>query len=207
MWVAVAVGVLAALTALALSVPVDLDLEVEVHGRSSVYVRVEWLFGRVSKTVRAGEGGAKAPKAAAANRKKEGGRGRRTRRAGGRLAWDLVHISGLLRSVVRLVVRLIRCIRVKTLSVDFRAGLGDPADTAMIVGAASQAALFADLWSPYSFRLVPEFGGEPLLDGRAEFGARLRPIRTVPPLLAFLFAPSTIKVVVLLVRSRWTKDD
>jgi hypothetical protein len=118
-----------------------------------------------------------------------------------------VHVPGLLRSVARTLGRLIRCIQVRSLAVDFRADLGDPADTAMVVGAVSQVAMFADLWSPYSFRLMPAFEGEPLLDGEAELAVRLRPISTVPAVLGLVCAPSTLKAIVLVARSRWKKDD
>ena len=203
MWVVVALCILIALTALILSVPVDLGARVEVHGRLIAWFRVEWLFGRMGKTFRAGEGGSKAPGAAAKKKKtKKGGRGRRSGRATGRLAWDVVRTPGLVRSVVRTVGRLVRCIKIRALAVDFRADLGDPADTAMVVGAVSQVAMFADLWSPYSLRLLPVFEGEPLLDGEAELAVRLRPICTVPAVLGLVFAPSTLRAIVLVARSR-----
>lgn len=210
MWVVVALCVLIALTALVLSVPVDLDARAEVHGKPSAYLRVEWLFGRVSKTLRIGEGGAKpseAPSARKKKKEKKGGRTEKSRGSGARLAWDVLRIPGLLRSVGRMVLRLVRRIKVRTLAVDFRADLGDPADTAMIVGVASQAAMFADLWSRYSFRLTPAFTGDALLEGDAEVAIRLRPISTIPPVLGFLCAPSTLRAIVLVVRSRWKKDD
>jgi len=106
-----------------------------------------------------------------------------------------------------MVSRLFHCVKVKALAVDFRADLGDPADTAMIVGAMSQVAMFATLWSPYSCRLVPAFEGEPLLDGEAELAVRVRPVSIVPPLFGFVFSSSTLKALVLVIRSRWKKDD
>lgn len=206
MWVVVALCTLIALTALVLSVPVDLGARVEVHGRPTAQFRVQWLFGRVSKTLRTGEGGAKPPKAAVARKTRRGGRARRSGRAIGRLGWDIVHVPGLLRSVARTLGRLIRCIQVRSLAVDFRADLGDPADTAMVVGVVSQAVMFADLWSPYSFRLMPAFEGEPLLDGEAELAVRVRPVSMIPPLFGFIFSSSTLKALVLVIRSRWKKD-
>jgi hypothetical protein len=207
-WVVVALCTLIALTALVLSVPVDLGARVEVHGRPTAQFRVQWLFGRVSKTLRTGEGGAKPPKAPSAEKKKKtGGRTGRSASANARLAWDLLTVPGLLRSACRMVSRLFHCIKVRSLAVDFRADLGDPADTAMVVGVVSQAVMFADLWCPYSFRLMPAFEGEPLLDGEAELAVRLRPINAVPAVLGLVCAPSTLKAIVLVARSRWKKDD
>jgi len=203
-WVVVALCILIALTALALSVPVDLDARVEVHARPKVLLKVGWLFGRVSKTVRSGEGAPKALKTPSAKKARQ-----RTKRSrgGARLGWDLLHVSGLLRSVAHTVGRLIRCIKIRKLQAVFRVDLGDPADTALLVGAASQLAMFADLWSPYSFQLMPAFDGETLrCDGEAELAVRLRPICTIPPVLGFVFAPSTLKAIVLVVRSRWKRN-
>jgi len=207
-WVVFALCILIALTALVLSVPVDLGARVEVHGRPTAQFRVQWLFGRVSKTLRTGEGGAKPPKAPSAEKKKKtGGRTGRSASANARLAWDVLTVPGLLRSACRMVSRLFHCIKVRALAVDFRADLGDPADTAMIIGAMSQVAMFGTLWTPYSFRLMPAFEGEPLLYGEAQLAVRLRPICTVPPVLGFVFAPSTLKALVLVIRSRWKKDN
>ncbi len=210
MWVVVALCVLIALTALVLSVPVDLDGTVEVYGRPNAYLRVEWLFGRVSKSLRTGEGGAKPSKTSSAEKKrkeKQAGQTERSRGSGARLAWRLLRVPGLLHSVGCTLRRLVHCIHVRTFSVDFRADLGDPADSAMIVGVASQAAMFADLWSPYSFRLTPAFTGDALLEGDARVSIRVRPISTIPPVLAFVFAPSTLRAIVLVVRSRWKNED
>jgi len=205
-WVVVALCSLVALTALVLCIPVDVDLRVDVHGRASAHGRVEWLFGRVGTSFGAGEGDGepseKKPKKLTAGKKP--GKWRFGLRSG-RLVWDLLHVHGLARSLVRLVVDLLRSIRVRTLWLDFRVDLGDPADTAMLVGPLSQAALLAGIWSPYSFRLMPGFDGV-LLEGAAGVAARLRPVSLVPPLLGFVFSLSTLKAVVVVVRSRWKKN-
>ncbi len=210
MWVIVALSSLIALMALALSIPVDLGVHAEVHGKPVFHFRLEWLFGRVGKTFHTGAEASASPKAPAekkAKRKSRAGRTGTSAGANARLVWDVVHVSGLLRSIGRLVRRLRGCIRLRALSADFRAGLGDPMDTAMYVGPVSQAAMFADLWSPWSLRLVPAFDAEPVIEGEGQLSARVRPICLVPPVIAFLCAPSTLKTVVIVVRSRWKRGD
>jgi len=123
----------------------------------------------------------------------------------GRFVWELLHVHGLLRSVARLVAGVLRSIRVRRLWAAFRVDLGDPADTAVLVGPLSQAALLTGIWSPCSFRLLPAFDGV-LLEGDAGLAARLRPVSLVPPLLGFVLSPSTLKAVIVVVRSRWKKD-
>ncbi len=214
MWVVVALCILVALAALVLSVPVDFGLRVVVHGRPSVYLRVEWLFGRVKKTYRSSAGAQKSEKKSVLKPGKDEGAPKRekarnavaTAGSKGHLAWQLVSLPGLWRSVIRLVVRLFRCIRVRELRSDFRVDLGDPVDTALIVGGVSQAAMMANVRSEYAFRVTPSFLGDPVVDGEAVMAVRLRPICTVPPLLRFLFSLSTLRAMVLVVRYRCRKD-
>ncbi len=211
MWVVVALCSLIALTALILAIPVDLDARVEVHGRPVGSLRVEWLFGRVSKTVRTGEARQK-PSKARPQRQAERKAG--TRKRGGRigkaslrLVWDLLQVRGLVANLVDSVLRLVRCIRLRVLLLDLRADLGDPADTALLVGAASQCAMYADLWLPCDLRLTPVFMGEPLVEGHARLSVRLRPICTLPPILRLVFSGATLRALVVVVRSRWKRGD
>ena len=207
MWVLAALLlVLVALPVLILAIPVDLDARVEVHGTLSAHISLSWLFGRVKKTFHSGREGEKASPPGSAKkregRKKKAG-GKRPSRDTGRLVLRLLGSRGLVRSLGRLVVRLVRCIRVRKMALDFAADLGDPADTAMVLGAASQATMLVSLWTPCSFTLTPAFCGEPMVDGEAELAARVRPLCAVHAVLAFLCSPAALRAVVLVVRSRW----
>ncbi len=201
MWVVVALCSLAALTVLLLCIPVDLDLRFEVYGKATLHLRVEWLFGRVRKAFRTGEG-----RKVAARPKPEEKAGKPRRAADtGRLVWRLVRVRGLAKSVARLFGRLLPNFSLRRLYLDFRAGLEDPADTALLLGPVCLEAMFADLWTRHSIRLVPAFEGELFLEGEGGIGFRLYPIRTVPPLLAFLFNPSTLKTLIVLANWKWRR--
>ena len=202
MWVVVALCSLAALTVLLLCIPVDLELRLEVYGKATLHLRFEWLFGRVRKTFRTGEG-RKAPARPKPEKKKTG----RPRRAAdmGRLLWRLVRQHGLFESVARLFRRLLHSFSLRRLHLDFRAGLGDPADTALLLGPLCLKAMCLNQWTRHSISLVPAFEGEPFLEGDGGIGVRLYPIRTVPPLLAFLFNPSTLKTLIVLVNWKWRR--
>lgn len=214
MWVVVALCIIVALAALVLSIPVDLGLRAVVHGRGSACIRVEWLFGRVGKTFRTGERAQESGRSRAAKQKKGKAADQKKRAPGnvasagskGRLVVALLRLPGLRRHVLGLVVRVVRCIRVRVLHVDFRVDLGDPVDTAMIVGGMSQAAMMASIWSPYTFRVMPSFFGDAVLDGETSMAFRLRPICVFPPVLRFVFSSVTLRAMVLLVRYRWGKD-
>ena len=71
MWFVIALCILIALTALIMCIPVDFGLRVEAHGKPSVGFTLGWLFGRVKKTFRSGEGEKDAALAAAEAEKKK----------------------------------------------------------------------------------------------------------------------------------------
>ena len=206
MWFVVALCILIALTALIMCIPVDFGLRVEAHGKPSVGFTLGWLFGRVKKTFRAGKDAeqpartAKEEKKAAKKEEKKRGKRRSPDKDFATLVWRILHIRGLARSIRLLIKRLLKCFRLRHLFVDFSVGMEDPADTALVVGTVSQAAMFADLFSAYDFRVTPAFENDWYLDGEGGLDVRLYPIQLVPVVLAFLFSPSTLRVAGILIR-------
>ncbi|MBN1857508.1 MAG: DUF2953 domain-containing protein [Dehalococcoidia bacterium] len=209
MWIVIALCILIALTILLMCVPVDFRVRVESWGEPKLRFRLEWLFGRVGKSFRAGEA-QEQPARSAEEEKKQSGKKKKEKSArkrlpsrdSGDIVWRIINVPGLRRSIERLVRRLLRSPRVRLLYADIRVGLDDPADTALVIGPLSQAAMFADMWSPYSFRVTPVFGDTAMLEGEGALDVRLYPIRVIVPVVAFLFSLSTIRVIVLLVRWR-----
>ena len=155
----------------------------------------------MKKTFRSGEGGEEPARAAKedkkeAKKKEEKKRGKRRSpdKDSARLVWRILHIRGIARSLALLIKRLLRCFRFRNLFADFNVSLADPADTALVVGTVSQAAMFADLFSKYDFRVTPVFENDWYLEGEGGLDVRLYPIQLVPPVFAFLFSPSTLRV-------------
>ena len=215
MWFVIALCILIALTALIMCIPVDFGLRVEAHGKPSVGFTLGWLFGRVKKTFRSGEDGKDAALAAAEAEKKKAkeaekarkeeekkkrGERRGPHRDSAALVWRILHVRGLARSFSLVFRRLVRCFRLRNLFADFDVSLEDPADTALVVGTVSQAAMFADLFSRYDFRVTPVFVNDWFIEGEGGFDVRVYPIQLLPPVLAFLFSPSTLRVAGMLIR-------
>jgi hypothetical protein len=205
-WFVVALCILIALTALFMCIPVDFGLRIEAHGKPSAGFTLGWLFGRVKKTFRSGGDGDEPSRAAreekkeARKREKKQGKRRSPDKDSAALVWRILHIRGLARSIRLLARRLFKCFRLRSLFVDFRVGMEDPADTALVVGTVSQAAMFADMFTTYDFRVIPAFENEWYLEGEGGLDLRLYPIQLVPPVLAFLFSPSTLRVAGTLIR-------
>ena len=211
MWFVVALCILIALTALIMCVPVDLGLRVEAHGKPSAGFTLGWLFGRVKKTFRSGEGGeepahaAKAEKKEAEKQEKKRDKRRGTDKDSATLVWRLLRVRGIARSLALLIKRLFRCFRFRNLFAEFDVSLPDPADTALAVGTVSQAAMFADLFTRYDFRVTPVFEDDWYIEGEGGFDVRVYPIQLIPPVFAFLFSPSTLRVAGTLIRWKTKK--
>ncbi len=205
MWVAVALCIIVVLIALVLSVPVDLGLRVEVYGRPIAYFTFEWLFGRVTssfRSCRTGEESAHATtgqdQASEEKAKKKNKKGRTPGRRQIRRIVSIIRIRGLCQSLVLLSMRLIRRVRVRSLFADFRVGLDDPCDTALVVGTLSAATMIVS--KGRRVRLEPAFAGGLVFEGDAVVKVRLLPITLLPPLLVFFLSPSTWRVLVTLIR-------
>ena len=189
MWVLITLAALLALIVLLLSVPIDLAFSLEVYGRPKFKARFSWLFGLFSRDIEGKKKGDAALKKAVkkkASKKKRGG---------GRKALRLLTTRGLIRRLKALVLGILRRLEFREFRMDFRGGLENPVDSAMV---------FSLIWPAYLF-LGPSFGrhvnlqvsfeGVAFLEGYCQGAVRLRPIRLAPPLARFIFSVPTLRAI------------
>lgn len=171
-----------------LSVPFDFQFRLEVYNKFKFRVRLIWLFGLV---------------------KKEFGRGkkkpdeRKTERG-----WSLfgfLRIRGLIGALLRLAKDVIKRIKIRKLEVDFDIGLGDPADTALFVGAFWLPVHILGPYIPYPVNVRPAFTEDLYLQGYADTAISFRPILFVPALLRFGFSRPGMRLLEMLIFRRWKK--
>ncbi|MES0278634.1 MAG: hypothetical protein ABUK03_02680 [Dehalococcoidales bacterium] len=189
MWVLIALAGLLALIVLLLSVPTDLAFSLEVYGRPKFRARFSWFFGLLSRDIK----GRKKKDAALkkAVKKKAG----KKKRGGGRKALRLLSTRGLIRRLKALILGILRRLEFREFRMDFRGGLENPADSAIV---------FSLIWPAYLF-LGPSFGrhvnlqvsfeGVAFLEGYCQGAVRLRPIRLSPPLARFIFSVPTLRAI------------
>jgi hypothetical protein len=177
----------AAVVALALvgllAVPVDLRFAVGAAARS--HLEVAWGFGLWRGELRSRQGS---------------GRRRSRRRWSEPAAWVRAWREGLGERVPPLLRSLRRGVRVREVKLRARVGLGDPADTGMLVGFAAPLLTVARAAPGLDLHLEPDFAQE-VLEGEARGGLRAFPLLVLPPLLRFALSPSTVRAVRVL-RSR-----
>ena len=195
MWVLIALAALLALIVLLLSVPIDLAFSLEVYGRPKFKARFSWFFGLLSRDIKGKKKGEAALKKAV---KKKAGK---KKRGGGRKALRLLTTRGLIWRLKALVLGILRRLEFREFRMDFRGGLENPVDSAMV---------FSLIWPAYLF-LGPSFGrhvklqvsfeGVAFLEGYCQGTVRLRPIRLAPPLARFIFSVPTLRAIKRLVFS------
>ena len=191
MWVIIALAGLFALVVLVLSIPIDLAFRLDVYGRPKFSLRLVWLFGLVSKELKRG--------------KKKPSKRKPRKRRGGRGIFRILRTKGLLRQLKALVMDILGCLKIRDLSIDFRVGLDNPADTGLLFATIGPSLIFLSPSVRRSISIKPSFEVEAVLEGYAQAAVRLRPIRLLVPLLRFVFSLAFLRVIKTVVLAKWKR--
>ncbi len=173
----IVVGSIVGAIALVLCIPFYGSIEVRAEETFDFRLRLRWLFGAFKRQFP----GAKPEPAGG-----EGGR-RVPEKYRPRLVSGVLGDSEDRASLNRLVSALVRSVRVESLEADFRLGLEDPADTALVFGPAGAVSVLINLYTDHSIWLIPDMEGESL-QGHLNARFRWRPIRLFRPVMGFLFS-------------------
>jgi len=190
LWVIATLAGLAGLTIFVLCMPVDAALNIDTSGRPKFRLRLVWLFGLVSKEVK---------------REKKKPEKKRKRRIGFRTISRILRIKGLLRQVKDLVRDVIGQLKIRELAVNLKLGLDNPADTGFLFASIGSITPFLSLPSQYQLRVQPSFYDEAVFEGYLHGVLRLWPIKLVRPFVRFVFSLATLRVVKVLVLSKWKR--
>jgi hypothetical protein len=191
LWVIIALAGLFTLVVLVLSIPLDLAFRLDVHGRPKFSLRLVWLFGLVSKDLKRG--------------KKKPSKRKPRKRRGGRGIFRILRTKGLLRQLKALVMDILGCLKIRDLSIDFRVGLDNPADTGLLFATIGPSLIFLSPSVRRSISIKPSFEVEAVLEGYAQAAVRLRPIRLLVPLLRFVFSLAFLRVIKTVVLAKWKR--
>ena len=200
MWILIVLGSLAVLIVFTLSLPVDLRVHVDVSGRPKFRMRLSWLFGLVSKEI--------AKKKEKPKDKKKVAKGERVFKDGvlsARTVIKILRARGLLRQIKLLLKGILRLPRIKDLVADLKVGLGDPADTGLLFAIIGPTTSFLGSYFPNRIKVQPSFADEAVLEGSLHGALRLKPIQFIPPMLRFILSLPTIRVVKILVVTKWKR--
>ena len=200
MWVVVVLASLAVLIILVFCVPLDMTFHMEAYGRPKFRMRLLWLFGLVSKELGKGKRKPEEKKRVAEGKPKH-----RKRRIRARTLIKILRTKGLLRRLGGLLRDTISRLSIKEFKANFRVGLDDPADTGLLFAIIGPAIFFLSSSWHNQIRVEPSFEDEAIFEGYLYGTVRLRPIQLVPPFIRFIFSLSTIRVLKVLVLTKWKR--
>jgi hypothetical protein len=119
-------------------------------------------------------------------------------------AFRILCVKGMGRGVAKLIRTILRRLEVRDLEGELTIGLGDPADTGMLIGALIPAGIALSQLTGRPFTIRPSFGGA-VFEGRGSITVRVFPVRVLPATVRFLFSMPTFSAVKLVITSRWKR--
>ncbi len=192
MWVIATLAGLVGLIILVLCVPLDAVLSMDASGRPKFRLRLVWLFGLISKEV-------------SREKKKPEEKLKKKRGIGFRNTSKILRTRGLPGQLKDLVRNLLGQLKIKELAVNLKLGLHNPADTGLLFALIGSTTSFLSLPSQYQIRVQPSFYDETVFEGHFHGVLRLRPIKLVGPFMRLVFSLAALRVVKILVLSKWKR--
>lgn len=163
-------------------------------------MKLIWFFGLVSKKITKRRKKPKEEKRIA-----EGKRKPKKRKIKARTIFKILRTRGLLGQIKRLLRDILKCLKIRDLRANFRVGLDDPADTGLLLALIGPAIFFLGSSRVHEIRVQPSFEDEAVFEGYLRGAVRLVPIQLVMPLLRFVFSLATLRVVKILVLTKWKR--
>ncbi|MDD3591923.1 MAG: DUF2953 domain-containing protein [Sulfurovum sp.] len=160
-----------------LFIPVDLSFYLEKDEILAYHAKLYLLFGSI--TIDMNRKNRKAEKSVLPKKHKSG----------------KTHLISLFRHkefiqrFIRLILDLLHSCRIKDLKLHCRIGLGDPADTGMLVG------IVWPLLLPWKNTILQTDFQEAVFEGYCKAQIRIFPIQIIGNLLAFVFSPVTLRAM------------
>ena len=179
--------------------PLDAALNIDTSVRPKFRLRLVWLFGLISKEIKRGKKKPEEKKKVAKEKPKK------KRRIGFRTILRILRTEGLLKQLKELVRDALGQLKIRELVVNFKLGLDNPADTGFLFASIGAISPFLSLPSQYQIRVQPSFESETVFEGYLQGILRLRPIKLVSPFIKFVFSLATLRVVKVLVLSKWKR--
>ncbi len=163
----------------------------DASGRPKFRLRLVWLFGLISKEV-------------SREKKKPEEKLKKKRGIGFRSILKILRTRGLPGQLKDLVKDILSQSKIKDLVANFKIGLDNPADTGLLFALIGATTSFLSLPSQYQIRVQPSFD-KAVFEGFSYGHVRLRPIKLAGPFIRSVFSLAALRVVKILVLSKWKR--
>jgi hypothetical protein len=179
--------------ALILCIPLRVSIEVRLEETLRFGLRLRWFFGAFNKQIAHWKTGSAEEDSTRPNQRKDRGWAK---------AFSEVLTDSEQRARLGTLLRAVsRSTRVENLEADFRLGLDDPAETALIFGPAGAASVLLNLYTDHNIWLIPALEGV-TIQGYLDAKFRWLPIILFRPFMRFLFSNTGRRLVRLAIRRR-----
>ena len=199
MWVIAILAGLVAFIVLILCVPIDASFNVDISKNPRLRIRLTWLFGLIGKDISRKEKKPEKKKRPPEEKPKKKGR------IGFSTVLKILRTKGLLRRIKELIKGILRQFKLRELVINLRLGLDDPADTGLVFAFVGATKPVISLIPRCQVDVMPYFHDEVVFEGYLRSTVRLQPISLVWPILRFAFSLAVLRVVRVLVLSRWKR--
>ena len=192
MTVGLIIAIIIGAIALILCIPLRVSVEVRVEETTSFSLRLRWFFGAFNKQIVHWKTSSEEDNTRPKQRKDRG--------------WAKT-FSALLtdsdqKSVLGTLLRAVsRSTKSENFEANFRLGLADPADTALVFGPAGAASVLLNLYTNHNIWLIPALEGE-TIQGYLNAKFRWLPIILFRPFTRFLFSNTGRRLVRLAILRR-----
>ena len=184
MWVFIGLSGLLCLVSVVLFSPLDISMSIDTDTARRPSLRLAWLFGLFRFQPRKRPRGPQKPDMSSAFR--------------------ILRVKGMVRGVAKLFRTILRRLEVRDLEGELTIGLGDPADTGMLIGVLIPAGIALSQLTGTPFTIRPSFEG-PVFQGKGSITVRVFPVRVLPATVRFLFSTPTFGAAKLVITSRWKR--
>jgi hypothetical protein len=200
-WIlATVLGVLLFFVAL-LAIPVDVAFNLEKDEGFKPRVRVKWLFGLVGKDMGDRKKPPEEERLAEKKPKKEKPKKEKKKKRNIKPVLAVLRTRGLFRKLLLFIRGVFQTLSVRHLRLSLRVGLGNPADTGLLLALIGPTMVHAAPFSKVDIQLEPDFY-EASIRGHCEADIRAVPLRLVGHFLLFAVSPTTIRAIMRMLAAR-----
>jgi hypothetical protein len=178
---------------LVLVVPVEVEFFLNFNNSVNFKLRIFYLFRLISW---------EPLRAKVARRKRPSSRSKRRGGLKWRTFFEAIQVRGLWSSILVLLRRMVRAVKVRRLESDIKISLGEEYYTGMFIGMSIPVTLLLNSWLSSNLKIVPAFEEDLMIDGHLAGAITVRPINMLAPMTAFMFSPPALKSAWIMVRKR-----
>jgi hypothetical protein len=196
LWVIISLAGLILIIVLLLCVPFDFTVYADTKSRPRVRAHLKWFFGLVNIRFKKSKGTARKTKVTGPPKKKK-------KPFDKQLLFKILKIKGLFTSVKRLLKDFASSIKIKELTVNLTVCPDNAADTGILFALTVPLRMFTNSFYPLKLNIDPVFESESIIIANATGVVRFQPVRTLKPVIVFIFSGPVMRLFYIFIKSKW----